>query len=726
MKNGLEKIPVSQMKNVGKARGEALARLGITSVGELICLYPRAYENRGDIKLLSETVNGEKHALCLVIATQPKKALIKRGMSLLKFRAYDESGTAEIIYFNQDYLADKFRLGDLYRFYGKVERKRMPSGKDVFTLSAPIPELVRSSPADLPPLVPIYPLTSGLSQNLISKLVSDALAYLPYYPITDPIPEDIKKRNGLPSRDFALKNIHRPICLRDLSAAKKRLIFEEFFLFSLGISLSGRSNTPSSDGIKCLKNDISPLTDRLPYSLTDAQNRVIAEISRDMESGKPMSRLLVGDVGCGKTICAAAAMMIAVKSGVQAALMAPTEILATQHFGDLEPLFAKMGIKTALLTGSTPASEKRRIYAALESNDTDQRIDIVIGTHALISDGVNFSKLGLVITDEQHRFGVKQRSALGEKGKNVHMLVMSATPIPRSLALTLYGDLDLSLIDEMPPGRQRVDTFAVTESYRERLCGFIEKLTKEGGQVYVVCPAVEEKEDEVENEEGQISMEDIGTDQPLRFDFEEKKKTPPLKSAVKYAEEMRLRFPNLNIAFVHGKMKATEKDSVMRDFAGGRIDLLVSTTVIEVGVNVPNACLMIVENAERFGLSQLHQLRGRVGRGKRKSYCVLVSDSDGERAKARLETMKSMYDGFAIAEKDLAMRGPGDFIASVGNGVRQSGSLRFKLADMCNDGDLFTAAMNEARSLLSSDPDLMEHGELKQEVKDLFDLGTNY
>lgn len=717
---------VNEMKNVGRARAEALSRLGVKSIGDLIRLYPRAYENRGDIKLLSETENGEKQALCLVVATQPKKALIRRGMSLLKFRAYDESATAEITYFNQDYLADKFRLGDLYRFYGKVERKRMPSGKDLFSLSSPIAEWVRTSPDSLPPLVPIYPLTAGLNLNLVTRLVSEALEYLPSDPSSDPLPEDIKQKNQLPSRNFALKNIHSPLCMRDLAAAKKRLIYEELFLYSLGISLSGRRAKRSAGARSCPDGDITPLLRKLPYTLTEAQTKVIGEISGDMARDEAMSRLLVGDVGCGKTICAAAAIFIAVKNGMQAALMAPTEILAAQHFADLEPLFAELGIKTALLTGSVTAAEKRRIYASLSESDPEKRIDIVIGTHALISDGVVFSRLGLVITDEQHRFGVRQRSALGEKGRSAHTLYMSATPIPRSLAMTLYGDLDLSVIDRMPPGRQRVDTFVVNESYRERLMGFIDRLTGEGGQVYAVCPAIEEKEDEEEGETGEISMEDIGTGEIFDLLFAEKKSAPPLKSAVKYAEELTLRFPNKRVALVHGKMKPAEKDAVMSAFAAGKIDILVSTTVIEVGVNVPNACLMIVENAERFGLSQLHQLRGRVGRGKRKSYCVLVSDSEGERARARLETMKTMYDGFAIAEKDLAMRGPGDFIGSASGGIRQSGSLRFRLADMCGDSEIFAAAMNDARALLEGDPELSEHKALLLEVAELFELDGSY
>lgn len=715
--------PVTKLKNVGPARAAALARMGINTVGDLIRLYPRSYEHRGDIKLLTETADGEKSALLLVVATAPKKALIKRGMSLLKFRAYDDSATAEITYFNQDYLADKFSVGNVFRFYGRIERKSRASGKDVFSLSSPVAELVRTEPQALPPLVPIYPLAHPLTQNIVSKLTEEALGVYFSEAHKDPLPPEMLVKNELPSRSFALKNIHAPASLTALAAAKKRLIFDEFFLFSLGLAFSGRRS--KKEGLApLLKGDITPLTGLLPYSLTVAQMRAIGEIEKDMARNVPMQRILVGDVGSGKTVCAAAAMLIAVQSGKQAALMAPTEILATQHFNDLAPIFGKLGISVTLLTGSATAAEKRKIYASLREEDPDKRTDIVIGTHALISEGVDFSDLGLVITDEQHRFGVKQRSALTEKGKHAHMLVMSATPIPRSLALTLYGDLDISVIDEMPPGRQRVDTFAVGESYRERLLAFIEKLTGEGGQVYIVCPAVEDKDEE--NDEGDIELYRIDWNSESLLAFEPQSSTPPLKSAVKYAGELGERFPSLNIAFVHGKMKAADKDAVMADFSSGKIDVLVSTTVIEVGVNVPNACLMIVENAERFGLSQLHQLRGRVGRGDRKSYCVLVSDSEGERARARLETMKNMYDGFAIAEKDLAMRGPGDFLQSAsGGGIRQSGGLRFRLADMCSDADLFTSAFSSARELLKSDPELSEHSQLLDEIKEMFELKGN-
>ncbi|MBR4295830.1 MAG: ATP-dependent DNA helicase RecG [Clostridia bacterium] len=708
---------IKTLNGVGPARAAAFAKLGVKTVDDLLRFYPRAYEDRGNIRQLMESTDGEKTALCLTVATSPKKALIRRGMSLLKFRAYDDSATAEITYFNQDYLADKIRIGETYRFYGRIERKKTASGKDVFSLSSPVCEPIRESVYELPPLVPIYPLTEGLTQSTVSRTVHEALSLYSTSLSADIIPREVLVANELCPASSAMKNIHAPTSMTALEAAKKRLIFEEFFLFALGLSL-GRTSREDKGASICSENDISDLIALLPYKLTGAQSRAIEEISRDMAREVPMHRILVGDVGCGKTICAAAAMLIAVKSGKQAALMVPTEILANQHFCDLEPLFSKLGIKVKLLTGSCSASQKKAIYASISEKAPEKRTDIVIGTHALISEGVCFSDLGLVVTDEQHRFGVRQREALSEKGSHTHTLVMSATPIPRSLALTLYGDLDLSLIDELPPGRQRVDTFAVDEAYRTRLNAFIQKITDDGGQVYVVCPAIEEKEEEDDAlSEGEIDIRNIG----MLTLFDTKKETPPLKSAVKYTSELKDIFPDKKIAFVHGKMKAAEKDAVMEAFSSGEIDVLVSTTVIEVGVNVPRASLMIVENAERFGLSQLHQLRGRVGRGTRKSYCVLVSESKGESARKRLETMKTTYDGFTIAEKDLAIRGPGDFLGTLGaNGIRQSGELRFRLADMCNDTELLKSAFRCARELISSDGDLSEHPETRKAVENMF------
>ncbi|MBQ8416664.1 MAG: ATP-dependent DNA helicase RecG [Clostridia bacterium] len=430
-----------------------------------------------------------------------------------------------------------------------------------------------------------------------------------------------------------------------------------------------------------------------------------------------MSRILVGYEGCGQTVCAAAAMLIAVQNGRQAALMAPTEILARQHFADLAPIFDSLGFSCKLLIGATPAAEKRAIKASLSSPEEKNRLQIVIGTHALLSDGVEFSAPGLVVTDEQHRFGARQRARLAEKSLHAHVLVMSATPIPRSLALVLYGDLDISRIDEMPPGRQRVDTFAVDESYRSRLNGFIAKQVAEGGQVYVVCPAVEESE----TDHSELSLFEIGESGSLK---EEK---PPLKAAVDYAKTLGETFPNLSVAFVHGRMKSAEKDQVMRRFAEGEIHILVSTTVIEVGVNVPNACLMIVENAERFGLSQLHQLRGRVGRGTRKSYCILVAGGEGPlsgTAKERLDVMRTTYDGYRIAEQDLAQRGPGDFLATSNDTVRQSGGLSFRLANAGEDVSLLTDAAADARELLQKDPTLTHSPLLLERIRTMFTQET--
>ena len=688
--NNALNAPVTDISGVGKVRAAALAKLGIEKVNDLLLHYPRAYEHRGDVKLLENCIYGEKQATLLTVGTEPKVARIKRGMNLLKFRAYDESGVAEITFFNQDYLKSFFELGATYRFFGKVEKK----GKK-FELSSPAAERYdEQHPEKLPPFVSVYPLCEGLSQKAVTGYVQEALRRASIGQ-EDPIPSEYLVKNKLPTLAFAQKNIHFPADYRSLAAAKRRLIYGEFFDFALSL-LSKKKTERQRGAPACEKGDTHELEALLPYDLTGAQKRVVEEIQRDMKTDVPMQRIIVGDVGSGKTVCAMAAMLFAVRSGRRAALMAPTEILANQHYDDVSALFGKLGINVALLTGSTPQSGKKKIYQAI-SGESDERIDVVIGTHALISEAVRFENLGVVITDEQHRFGINQRDALTKKGEHVHNLVMSATPIPRTLALTLYGDLDVSILDEMPAGRQKVDTFAVDESYRARLDKFIEKQVSEGGQVYIVCPAVEDSP-EKENEIGEVGLFDIDI---FTGEVIERPAKTPLKAAVTYCDELREKMPELRIEFVHGKLKAAEKDRIMCDFAAGEIDNLVSTTVIEVGGNVPNASLMIVENAERFGLSQLHQLRGRVGRGTRKSYCILVSgEPDGEQKEAaahRLNIMKTTYSGFDIAERDLEMRGPGDFIASASTGFRQSGGLRFRLADMCSDASLMQAAFNDAR-----------------------------
>ena len=712
----IHEIPITSLYGVGKAKASAYASLGVETVGDLLYFFPRAYENRGFTVPLSAAREDIKNAIIMTVATEPRVSLIRRGMSLLKFRAFDESGSCEITYFNQNYLKDKFHVGSTFRFWGKVERQ----GKKT-SMTSPIAEAYTES-VPLPPLASIYKLTEGLSQKVISTHIEAALT-LARESLPDYLPERIREKYSLCTLHFALEQIHSPSDYQSLALAKRRLVFDEFFLFAAGIGRSS-GETQRFKAPVCADGDITPLLDLLPYKLTGAQSRAIEDVRRDMARDIPMGRIIIGDVGCGKTVCAAAAMYISVKNGHQAALMAPTEILANQHYADLSPIFERLGIKCALLTGSLTPAKKRRLHEQIASTGED-RIDIVIGTQALISEGVKFSDAGLVITDEQHRFGVGQRAALSERNNHTHVLVMSATPIPRSLALVMYGDLKLSKIDEMPAGRQRVDTFLVDEGYRARLDGFIKKNVAEGGQVYIVCPAVEEAEEEAEDE---ILFSDISFDN--YFSTEKKEKTP-LKAATQYADELASRMPELNIAYVHGRMKVKDKDAVMERFVRGEIDVLVSTTVIEVGVNVPNASLMIVENAERFGLSQLHQLRGRVGRGKRKSYCVLVSGTPtlaglGETATKRLRTMCNSYNGFEIAEEDLKLRGPGDFLStSTSSAIRQSGDIGFKLADMCEDTSLMTDAFSEAGALISADRELAAYPELSQEINRIFAIRSD-
>ncbi len=708
--------PLLRLPGVGEKRAEQLARLGLHTVSDLLFHFPRAYENRGDVVSLAGTQEparaGARQAVILTVSTAPRRSRLKNRMTLLKFRAFDDSGTCEVAFFNQDYLADSFPIGAVFRFFGRVER----TGRG-FSLTNPAFEPYTEGNA-LPPLFPVYPLTEGLSNKLISGLIRQAMPAIAR--MEDPLPEDIREREGLCTLAFALRTVHCPPDFQSLHTAKTRLAFDEFFRFALGLGMQGGGARVGGAPVCCVSEEtFAGFRALLPYQLTAAQERTIAEIRHDMASGTAMNRMLVGDVGCGKTVCAAAAVYVAVRSGRQAAIMAPTGILAAQHAAELIPLFARIGIRGELLTGATTAARKRKIRAALADPDPAARLDFVIGTQALLSAGVDFAAPALVITDEQHRFGVRQRSALSDKNRHAHLLCMSATPIPRSLALVLYGDLDVSRIDQMPPGRQRVDTFVVDESYRARLDAFIRKNVAAGGQVYIVCPAVEQAEGAEEADEAGLI--------PLTADFAAATPPaptlPPLRAAVQYAAELAERLPDLRIGFVHGRMKQAEKDGIMQAFTAGEVQVLVSTTVIEVGVNVPNACLMIVENAERFGLSQLHQLRGRVGRGNRKSYCILVRAGGGDAARARLEVMRTTYDGFRIAEQDLAQRGPGDFLApAAGGSIRQSGG--FRLAEGWNDAGLMDRAFGDARALLASDPTLGEHPLLRDAVRRGFDVGA--
>ncbi len=683
--------PVSALSGIsaGGTREAQLARLGIYTVGDLLSHYPRTYEMRGDVRCVTDEPDGEPHSYMLTVVTSPTVTTPHRGMTILKFRAADDGGTVEVCFFNQHYLRASFPVGARFRFYGKTVRER--GGMKLYSPSF---EAVGVEMSDIHP---VYRTTAGLSGKVLTSLIKKAEDAV-FGSLRDYLPENIRARRELSTLRYATENIHTPADEDSLARAKRRLVYDEFFLFAARLRLARRERD-AAIAVPFARVDLTPFTSSLAYELTGAQKCAISEIEADLFSNVPMCRIVVGDVGCGKTAVAAAAAYMTAKNGRQCVLMAPTEILARQHYADLSKTLGALGLHVTLLVGSMKTAEKRASLLDI-AGEGAHRADLVIGTHALIEDNVKFSSLGLVITDEQHRFGAMQRAKLAEKGgEGTHTLVMSATPIPRTLSLVLYGDLDISLIDEMPPGRQKVDTFAVDESYRPRLYAFIRKQIDEGHQVYVVCPAVGGDDDDADGD------------------------APSIKAATDYAKELQSTvFPDIAVGFVHGKMKGTDKDSVMRDFAAGKIKILVSTTVIEVGVNVPNATLMIVEDAEHFGLSQLHQLRGRVGRGHAKSYCVLVSKSahaEGTAAYERLLTMKHEHDGFKIAERDLALRGPGDFLPKNGS-VRQSGALSFKLAEL-DDEDGMTwlrYAFADAGELLMTDPELLapEHAELRRRI----------
>jgi ATP-dependent DNA helicase RecG len=595
---------------------------------------------------------------------------------LVKVRAVDETGALDVTFFNQSWLKNSLRTGETYVFCGKAEgnllRRRMAN---------PIvePEGRREATGRI---VPVYPLTAGVSQLILSRSIRqglDACADI----LPDVLPDEVRRRHQLCRAGYAYENIHFPEGPEALELARRRLAFEELFLFTLGLRrLRRRRETAAVEPFRPV--DMEAFYQALPFALTEAQRRCVGESLADMASGRAMNRLCQGDVGSGKTMVAAACVYFSVKNGRQAALMAPTEILARQHYEGLAPLLEPLGIRCALLTGSHTAREKKALAAALAAG----KADFILGTHALITGGLEYRRLGLVVTDEQHRFGVGQRAALVGKGDHPHTLVMSATPIPRTLALILYGDLDVSVIDRLPPGRRPVQTSFVDSSYHPRIYRFLRKLVGEGRQAYIVCPQVSE------SEEG-------GDDR---------------KAVTEYAAQLQREvFPDLRVAYVHGKMKPKEKDAVMAAFAARETDILVSTTVIEVGVDVPNAAVMVVENAERFGLSQLHQLRGRVGRGPWQSYCVLVSDNQNEETRQRLKVMTRTADGFKIAEEDLRLRGPGDFF-----GRRQHGLPGLRVADIGCDTQLLREAQAAADALLARDPELETCPATAERMAELF------
>ena len=672
---------IRYIKGVGEAHAKALAKLGVTDLRSLLSYFPRAYEDRRACKKIADLVPGEMSCVCAVVAGEAKLSRIRKGLDLVKLRVVDESGALELTYFNQSYLKNTFHTGETYVFYGRAEGtpRRLQMTNPLFEREGAHQITGR--------IMPIYPLTAGVSQSMLYKAVEQGLAAC-VDELPDILPEDVRLAHELCHTRYAYENIHFPTGDEALASARRRLAFEELFLLALGLKLL-RSRRTFVAGKRCRDTDPSPFFAALPFSLTAAQRRAVDDIARDLSLERPMNRLCQGDVGSGKTMVAAAAIYMAAKNGLQCALMAPTEILAEQHYRSLAPLLTPLGISCALLTASTRAKERRALNEALRSGE----LSLVIGTHALLSPDVQYQNLGLVVTDEQHRFGVDQRAALSAKGENPHLLVMSATPIPRTLALMIYGDLDVSVLDELPPGRQKIDTFAVPSSYHARIYAFLRKLVQEGRQAYIVCPMVAEN-DELPDER---------------------------KAVTAYAEHLQTEiFPDLRVAPIHGKMKPKEKDAVMRAFAAHEIDVLVSTTVIEVGVDVPNAALMLIENAECFGLSQLHQLRGRVGRGQHKSYCVLVSDNKGEENKARLKIMSSTNDGFAIAEEDLRLRGPGDFFGS-----RQHGLPALRVADLSCDLSLLHETQSAAEQLLAADAELAAHPLLKARIELLFSLNAD-
>ena len=631
--------PVTILKGVGPTKAKQFANLNIFTLGDLICHFPRGYEDRTKLVPIEKLEPDVPACFRAMVMNSPRTAHIRKGLDLTKVQVADTTGRLNLTFFNNRFVTDQLQYGREYIFYGAVSGDFLG-----YNMTNPVFEALDSQPVTTRRILPIYPLTAGLSNAAILKAVRQALD------ICDPpeeiIPEPVRRQYGILGADRAYYAIHEPQSMAEAEMAKKRLIFEEFFVFSAGLSLM-RASRAGKKTERYGNLDLQPFNAALPFALTGAQQRAIGEILADFQKGTPMNRLIQGDVGSGKTMVAAAAAYVAANNGRQAALMAPTEILAEQHYASLSKIFDPMGIRAALLTGSMKPSEKKRVREQIAAGE----IRMAIGTHALLSDATVFHNLGLVITDEQHRFGVGQRARLSAKGKDPHLLVMSATPIPRTLALLMYGDLDVSILDELPPGREAVDTFLVGESYRARINAFIRKQVAEGHQCFVVCPAVEENED-------------LG-----------------IKAATVWAETLQKTvFPDLRIALLHGQMKGAEKEAAMASFARGEADVMVATTVIEVGVDVPNATLMVIEDADRFGLSQLHQLRGRVGRGKAKSYCILTSHNKNQETLQRLKALCKTTDGFKIAEEDLKLRGPGDFFGS-----RQSGLPTFRVANLSYD-----------------------------------------
>ena len=668
--------PVTVLKGVGPTKAKQFAALNIFTLQDLICHFPRGYEDRTRILPIAHLMVDQPACFRATVMNTPRTSHIRKGLDLTKVQVADHSGRLNLTFFNQKFTTDNLQYGKEYIFYGSLSGDF--SG---YSMTSPVFESLDSPPILTRRVLPIYPLTAGLSNASVLKAVQQALAICD--PPAEILPREVLMEHGILPAERAYFAIHQPSSVGEAEMAKKRLIFEEFFVFSAGLALmrSARAQSKTEPYPNC---SLAAFHKLLPFRLTGAQSRAIGEIASDLHRGTPMNRLVQGDVGSGKTMVAAAACYLAIQNGHQAALMAPTEILAEQHYASLSKLFAPTGISVTLLTGSLTPKQKRQTREDIASGAAQ----LIIGTHALLSDSTVFRNLDLVVADEQHRFGVAQRSKLAAKGRNPHLLVMSATPIPRTLALLMYGDLEVSILDELPPGREPVDTFLVGEAMRPRINKFIRGQVTEGHQCFVVCPAVEENQE-------------LG-----------------IKSAEVWSETLQQTvFPDLRVLLIHGQMKGAEKEAVMSSFARGEADILVATTVIEVGVDVPNATLMVIEDADRFGLSQLHQLRGRVGRGKAKSYCIMTTRNRNEETLARLKALCKTTDGFRIAEEDLALRGPGDFFGS-----RQSGLPAFRVANL--SCDLKTLKLAQEASIQwierSGTAQTPESEALRNRIRDLF------
>ncbi|OUQ21843.1 ATP-dependent DNA helicase RecG [Lachnoclostridium sp. An14] len=666
--------PITSLKGVGEKTGRLFEKLGVHTVGELLEYYPRGYDAYEPPVSIGEL---RPDAIAAVEGLLKKDGDVRRfsRVAVTVAELSDGTGSLQLTWYNMPFLRTTLRAGSRFVFRGRVVKK---NGR--LTMEQPEIFSLASYEGVAGSMQPIYGQTKGLGNKTITKAVSQALSGRGME--REYLPEDIRTRHELAEYNFALEHIHFPTSRQELLFARKRLVFDEFFLFILSVRhLKEKRQDRRSRFVLARRPEVEQFQRSLPYALTEAQEKVLNEVFDDMASGMPMNRLIQGDVGSGKTIVAVLALLQAAYNGCQGALMAPTEVLARQHYESMTELFAAHGVDKVpvLITGSMTAKEKRLAYERIASHEAD----IIVGTHAIIQEKVIYDRLALVITDEQHRFGVGQREALGEKGDRPHVLVMSATPIPRTLAIILYGDLDISIIDQMPVGRLPIKNCVVDPSWRPKAYRFIEKEVAAGRQAYVICPMVEESE--------MLEAENV----------------------LDYAEKLRKELPSsIRVEFLHGKMKGKEKNAVMEAFAANEIQVLVSTTVVEVGVNVPNATVMMIENAERFGLAQLHQLRGRVGRGKHQSYCIMVNCGE-EGAGERLDILNRSNDGFAIASEDLKLRGPGDIF-----GVRQSGDMEFKLADIFTDANVLKTVSEEVDRLLEADPELREpgHGELKRRL----------